>query len=153
MKEQGVKQVFLLSDLAILLAVFVPGVVCLFFGEGWDGAGVIIILCVLMMVPFYHHGYKLEGHRGVFRKKDVSLPRECKEEILAFLDGRSETLDLHPLKQGGVVVDIYYRKNGSEAYARYFDYAEYASGKEYPFMEIPPEKVMILESCDPGNAR
>lgn len=149
MKEQNVKQVFLLSDLAVLLAVFIPGIVCLFLGEGWNGAGVIIILCGLMMVPFYHHGYKLDGRKGVFRKKDVLMPRECKEEILAFLDGSSDVLDLHPTMKGGAIVDIYYQKNEPCAIARYFDYSDFASGTEYPFREITPEQMKKLESYIP----
>ncbi|MBQ4434055.1 MAG: hypothetical protein IJK05_08895 [Bacteroidales bacterium] len=149
MKEQNVRQVFLLSDLLVLLVVFLPGIVCLFLGEGWNGAGVIIILCGLMMVPFYHHGYKLEGRKGVFRKKDVLMPRECKEEILAFLDGSSNVLDLHPTMKGGAIVDIYYQKNEACAIARYFDYSEFASGTEYHFREITPEQMKKLESYIP----
>ena len=149
MKEQHVKQVFLLSDLAVLLAVFIPGIVCLFLGEGWNGAGVIIILCGLMMVPFYHHGYKLEGRKGVFRKKDVLMPWECKEEILAFLDGSSDVLDLHPTMKGGAIVDIYYQKNEPCAIARYFEYSEFASGTEYTLQEITPDQMKILESYIP----
>ena len=34
MKEQNVKQAYLLSDLLVLLAVLLPGVVCLFLGGG-----------------------------------------------------------------------------------------------------------------------
>lgn len=146
MKEQGVKPVFLLSDIVVMLAVFIPGIICLFLGEDWSGTGVIIILCGLMMVPFYHHGYKLDGHKGVFRKKDVLMPRECKEEILAFLDSKSDVLDLHPRMQGGAVVDVYYRKGTGEAYARYFDYAEFAAGTEYPLHGVAPGQVKIFES-------
>lgn len=146
MKEQNVKQAYLLSDLLVLLAVLLPGVVCLFLGEGWNGAGVIIILCGLMMVPFYHHGYKLEGRRGVFRKKDVLMPRECKDDILAFLDGSSDVLDLHPTMKGGAVVDIYYQRNVPGAIARYFDYADFSSGTEYPLREISPDRMKVLES-------
>ena len=149
MKEQGIKQVFLLSDIAVLLAVFIPGIICLFLGEGGNGAGVSIILCGLMMVPFYHHGYKLEGRKGVFRKKDILMPRECKDEVLAFLDGSSDELKLHPTMKGGAIVDIYYQKNDPGAIARYFEYSEFASGTEYTLQEITPDQMKILESYIP----
>ena len=149
MKEQGIKQVFLLSDIIVMLAVFIPGIVCLFLGKDWSGTGVIIILCGLMMVPFYHHGYRLDGQKGVFRKKDVLMPRECKEDILAFLDGTTETLDLHPRMNGGAVVDIYYRKGEKDAYARYFDYAEFISGTEYPLKEISDRQIRLFEAYIP----
>lgn len=149
MKEKNVRQVYLLSDLVVLLAMLVPGVVCLLLGENWSLAGVILLLCAALMLPFYHHGFKLEGRKGVFRMKEVTVPRECKEDILAFLDGQSDSLDMHPVVQGGALVEVLYRKGAEGALARYFDYAEYASGTEYPFREITPEQMKKLESYNP----
>ena len=74
------------------------------------------------------------------------MPRECKETILAYLDGQTDTLDLHPVMQGGALVDIYYRKGETEAYARYFDYADFAKGVEYPLRSVNPDQVKKFES-------
>ena len=146
MKEKDVKQVYLLSDLAVLLTVVLPGVVCLLLGDNWSLAGAILLLCGLLMAPFYRHGYKLEGRKGVFRMKEAQMPRECRETILTFLDGHTDTLDLHPVVQGGALVDIYYRKGETEAFARYFDYADFAKGVEYPLRSVNPDQVKKLES-------
>ena len=115
--------------------------------------------CGFHIVEFWnkhHHGpavpeemeenWSEEDEMFVFRKKDVLMPRECKEEILAFLDGQTDTLELHPRMQGGAVVDVYYRKGTDDAYARYFDYAEFASGTEYPLQSVAPGQVKVFES-------
>ncbi len=146
MKEQQVKKTFLPQDLAVLAAIFAAGAACFLLGEGWGGLGVIIILCGAMMVPFYHHGYKLEGQRGLFLLKEISLSRENKADILAYLEGHTTTIDLHPWQKGGALVDVYYRKGEDRQFARYFDYAEFSKGVEYPLHKVTKEQIATLES-------
>lgn len=146
MKEQQVKKTFLPQDIAVLAAVFAAGAACFPLGEGWGGLGAIIILCGVMMVPFYHHGYKLEGRKGLFRLKEISLSRENKDEILAWLEGRADSIDLHSWQPGGALVDVYYRKGEDRQFARYFDYADFANGVEYPLHEVTKEQIATLES-------
>lgn len=146
MKEQQVKKTFLPQDLAVLAAIFAAGAACFLLGEGWGGLGVIIILCGVMMVPFYHHGYKIEGQRGLFLLKEISLSRENKADILAYLEGHTTTIDLHPWQKGGALVDVYYRKGEDRQFARYFDYAEFSKGVEYPLHEVTKEQIATLES-------
>ena len=98
------------------------------------------------MIPFFRHGYKLDNQKGVFQQKEMLTSRECKKDILAFLDGDSAELDLHPRLQGGAIVDIYYKKGAAEAFARYFDYEEYSAGTEYPLRQISAEKMKMLAS-------
>ena len=144
--EAQVKKTFLPQDIAVLAAVFAAGAACFFLGEGWDGLGVIIILCWAMMVPFYHHGYRLEGQKGLFRLREISLSRENKDEILAFLDGKVEDIDLHPWAKGGALVDVYWRKKDNFRIARYFDYADFMNGINYPLREVSERQVSRLES-------
>ena len=122
MKNKQVRWAFLPQDIAVLAVIFAAGAACFLLpGEGWGGTGVLIILCGALMVPFYHHGYKLAGQKGLFRLKAILLSRENKDEILAFLDGKSDTLDLHPWQKGGVLVNVYTRKNDGLILAQYFD--------------------------------
>ena len=144
MKEQGVKQVFLMSDLVILAVIFIAGVALLFAGHGLVGVGVTAILCGVLMLPFFRHGYKLDGHKGVYRKKELLMSRECKKDVIAFLDGTSEVLDLHPRVQGGALVDLYYQKGAGGTVARYFDYEDYSNGTEYPLRELTPERAKMF---------
>jgi hypothetical protein len=146
MKEKQVKKTFLPQDIAVLAAVFAAGAACFPLGGGWGGVGVTVILCGAMMLPFYHHGYKLEGRKGTFLLKEISLSRENRDEILAFLDGKTDSLDRHPLQKGGALVNVYWRKSDGFMLARYFDYADFVKGKEYPLQEVSPQQVSLLES-------
>ena len=150
MKDKQVRKAFLPSDIAVLAAIFVAGCAC-FFIEGWSAIGIIILLCWAMLVPFYIHGYKLRGQKGLFRVKEIPLSRENKEEILAFLDRKTDTLDLHPWLPGGVLVDVYSRKSDGLMLARYYDYVDDVNGIEYPLREITPQQVAILESFAVGK--
>ena len=87
--------------------------------------------------------------KALISDEDSEQRKGTREEILAFLDGQSDTLDLHPRMNGGAVVDIYYRKNEAVARARYFDYAEFSSGTEYPLRAIPVQKMKVLETYIP----
>lgn len=146
MKKQGVKQAFLLSDIIILLAIFAVSVALFFAGPGWKGVGILLIFCVLIFIPFFRHGYRLEGQSGFFKMKEVPVSREDKEAVLAYLDGKDAKPAMKaPVQNGGALVEIYYRQG--EAFARYFDYVEFNAGKEYPLVKIPQEKFDWLESC------
>ena len=147
MKNKQVRWAFLPQDIAVLAVIFAAGAACFLLpGEGWGGTGVLIILCGALMVPFYHHGYRLSGQKGLFRVKEILLSRENKDEILAYLEGKSDTLDLHPWQKGGVLVNVFTRKSDGLMLAQYFDYADYAQGVDYPLLEVTEEHVKVLES-------
>lgn len=146
MKEQQVKKTFLPQDIAVLAAIFAAGAACFLLGEGWGGLGVIIILCGVMMVPFYRHGYRLEGQKGLFRLKEIALSRDKKSEILAYLEGRTNSINLYSWRPGGALVDVYYRKGENRQFARYFDYADFSKGVEYPLHKVTKEQIATLES-------
>lgn len=97
MKNKQVRWAFLPQDIAVLAVIFAAGAACFLLpGEGWGGTGVLITICGALMAPFYHHGYKLAGQKGLFGEKEILLSRENKDEILAYLEGKTDSLDLHP---------------------------------------------------------
>ena len=146
MKNLQVKKTFLPQDIAVLAVIFAAGAACFLLGEGWGALGVIILLCGAMMLPFYRHGYRLEGRKGLFRLQEIALSRDNKADILAYLEGSLETVDLHSPQPGGALVEVYYRKGEDRRFARYFDYADFAQGIEYPLHEVTREQVSTLES-------
>ena len=93
------------------------GAACFLLGEGWGGLGFIVLLCGVMMVPFYHHGNRSEGQKGLVRIKEIALSRENKDDILAYLEGRSDRIDLKGRVTGGALVDVYYRNGESTQFA------------------------------------
>ncbi len=146
MKNQQVKKTFLPQDIAVLAVIFAAGAVCFLPGEGWGGLGVIILLCGATMLPFYRHGYRIKGRKGLFRLREISLSRDNKDQILAYLEGSLEKIDLHSPQPGGALVEVYYRKGEDRRFARYFDYTDFAQGREYPLHEVTREQVSTLES-------
>ena len=130
MKKHLVKNTFLPQDIAVLAAIFGAGVLCLFLGEGWVAVGVMILMCGAMLAPFYLHGYRIKG-----------------QKILAYLEGKTDRLDLKPAwKPGGALVDVYYKKGQDKMLARYFDYADFLQGKEYPLCDVSQAQVTALAS-------
>lgn len=130
MKKHLVKNTFLPQDIAVLAAIFGAGVLCLFLGKGWVAVGVMILMCGAMLAPFYLHGYRIKG-----------------QKILAYLDGKTDRLDLKPAwKPGGALVDVYYKKGQDKMLARYFDYADLLQGTDYPLHEVTLKQVTALDS-------
>lgn len=146
MKKKAVKKAFLPQDIVVLVLIFAAGAACFLLGGGWQELGVLILLSGALLVPFYHHGYRLEGQKGMFRIKEISLSRENRDEILSFLEGKTETLDLQAWQKGGALVEVYYRKSDGFMMARYFDYADFLNGTEYPLYEVSAQQVSALES-------
>ncbi|MBP5316101.1 MAG: hypothetical protein J6Y83_00190 [Bacteroidales bacterium] len=145
--KKTVKKSFLPQDIAIIASVAAAGMALTIFGKAWSGVGVLILLCWVIMVPFCMHGYRLEGHKGIFKLKEYTFSRDDKSSILSYLTGENDKLKLQPWKPGGgAIVEIYRRKGDDKMLARYFDYAEYISGTEYPLHEITPGQVSELKS-------
>ena len=146
--DKTVRQVYSLSDIALLAGILVVGLVCCFFIRGMAGLGYILLLCWVMMVPFWHHGYRIAGREGVFSLKEILVARECKDDILAFLDGTADVLEHNPRMNGGALVNVYTRGKDGLILAGYFDYADFIAGKEYPLYEISPEKKLMIEAIE-----
>ena len=154
MKEHGVKRTFLPSDISVLAAVLAAGLLCLLGGEWLKMAGYTLLLCWVCMLPFYHHGYRLEGQKGLFRLKELSVSRSDKEQILNYLAGDSDQLNIvaDPLNVGALV-DVYYQKSTDAHFARYFDYSDFASGKQYPLYKVSKEQITALEALNPQSKK
>lgn len=130
-KKKKVRQVYSPWDIALLVAILAIGIGFSQMDNGWSGVGYLTIIVFVCMVPFWQHGYRVPGQRGLFSKKEILVARECKENVLAFLEGRADTLEHNPRMNGGALVNIYTRKSDGLILAGYFDYADYAVGKEY----------------------
>lgn len=133
-KEKTVRRVFNPLDLTVLAGILAVGIVlCL---TRWSGIGICLLVCWAFYVPFCRHGYRIKGEEGFFHLKEIPVARECKDEILSFLEGSSDTLKHEPWQGGGALVEIYSRKKDDKQLARYFDYADLIKGQEYEMYPI-----------------
>lgn len=150
MKASGtkqVRQVFSLGDIVLLAALLALGIVFMIMGKSLFGLGIAIVVCWACMIPFWKHGYRIEGRQGMFRLEEIVAPRSCKDAILAYLDGSSDILDCHTRAAGGAIVEIYTDRSGT-ILARYWEYADDSSGKDYDLHEITPARKTRLEQIE-----
>lgn len=144
MKNKNIHKAFLGSDLVVILAVFAVGIVFLPFGSGWLALGLGIMLCSVCMLPFYIHGYKIEGAHGVFRELNITVSRDEQDAIMSFLQGDTPTLGFQVQENGGAIVSLYYQKGSDVAYAQFYEYSYVMEGKPLPLLKITPEQKEIL---------
>lgn len=70
-KEKTVRQVYSLSDIALLAGILAVGLALSFLVPSMAGLGYTILLCWVLMIPFWHHGYRIAGQKGVFSMKEI----------------------------------------------------------------------------------
>ncbi|MBQ9583092.1 MAG: hypothetical protein IJR25_02040 [Bacteroidales bacterium] len=143
-----VKQVYAPLDIVVMAGMLAVSIAFIWLGKGMAGVGYALLFCLLCMIPLSRHGYRIEGQNGLFSLREILVSRNCKDEILAFLDGRSDTLEHNPRVNGGAIVDIYTRRKDGRILARYFDYEDLANGKEYDLHELSKEKKARLIEID-----
>lgn len=135
------KHVYKFSDLAISGGIVIAGILLSLLVPSSSGLGICIILIGLCVFPFLKTGYRIPGQKGMFSHKDYILPQECKSDIAAFIEGRSETLNIDPFKNGGLLLEQYCLKNGSRQFVQLFDYSTGICSAQCELTEIGKEKL------------
>lgn len=145
-----VKRVFCFNDIVILAVILAAGLVFLFMGRIWLGIGITLLLCWLCMLPFFRHGYRIEGRQGLFRQKEIYASSCSKAAILAYLDGSNGALEYNTKLGSGAIVEVYTSRDGT-ILARYWDYADENAGIYYDFYTITSEQKEHLEQIEPKS--
>ena len=81
--------------------------------------GILLLITVAFMLPIYRTGYKIDSEEGIYLKKDILLPRECKRQIADYIEGRSKNLDIDPFKKGGMILEWYFKTTIQSNSGRY----------------------------------
>ena len=135
------KHVYKFSDIAISGGLIIAGVLLIMFAPSLSGLGICLSLVGLCIFPFLKTGYRIPGRKEMFSHKDYLLPQECKSDFAAFIEGKSETLDIDPFNRGGLLLDEYYLKNGSKQFVQLFDYSTGVYSAQCELTEIDKEKL------------
>lgn len=122
MKDTRIKKVHRLLDLLISMGILALGLFFMFVIPSWNWLGISLLITAAFMLPFYRTGYVINNQKGVFLKKEILLPRECKRQIAEYLEGRSDNLDISPFNMGGLLLELYYKKDHSKQLGQIFDY-------------------------------
>ena len=73
--EYKFKKVHTGKDLAISGIIIAAGIGLYFLNAG---LGCVILFCWVMMLPFWHPGYRITGREGVFTLEEILVARECR---------------------------------------------------------------------------
>ena len=137
------KHVYKFSDIAISGGIIIAGILLTILIPS-PGLGICTILTGLCVFPFLKTGYRIPGQKEMFSHKDYLLPQECKSDIAAFIEGESETLNINPFKNGGLLLEQYYLKNGSRQFVQLFDYTTGVYSAQCELTEINREKLEAI---------
>ena len=137
------KHVYKFSDIAISAGIIIAGILLTILIPS-PGLGICTILTGLCVFPFLKTGYRIPGQKGMFSHKDYLLPQECKSDIAAYIEGKSESLDINPFKKGGLLLEQYYLKNGSRQFVQLFDYTTGIYSAQCELTEIDREKLEAI---------
>ena len=141
MENITAKHVFKLSDITVSGGIIIIGILLSLLIPSSLGLGICIILVGLCIFPFLKTGYRIPGQKEIFSHKNYLLPQECKSDIAAYIEGKSEALDIDPFQKGGLLLEKYYLKNGSKIFAQLFDYSTGVYSAQCELTEINKEKL------------
>ncbi|MCQ2182824.1 MAG: hypothetical protein MJY89_05405 [Bacteroidales bacterium] len=144
MKTTTAKHVYKFSDIAISGGIIIAGTMLSLLVPSSQGLGICIILMGLCILPFLKTGYRIPGQKEMFSHKDYLLPQESKSDIAAYIEGKSETLDIDPFKKGGLLLEQYYLRDGSRQFVQLFDYSTGIYSAQCELTEIDKEKLEAI---------
>lgn len=135
------KRVFKFTDIAISGGITIVGILLLLLVPSLPGLGILIILTGLCVFPFLKTGYRIPGQKEIFSRKNYLIPQECKSDIAAYIEGKSETLDIDPFQNGGLLLEQYYLKNDSKMFVQLYDYSTGVYSPQSELKEINKEQL------------
>ena len=138
------KHVYKFSDIAISGGIIISGILFTLLIPSAQGLGICFILTGLCLFPFLKTGYRIPGHKGMFSHKEYLLPQECKPEIVAFIEGKTETLDINPFRKGGLLLEQYYLKSELKMFVQLFDYSTGIYSAQCELTEIDSGKIEAI---------
>lgn len=145
--DKTVRCVFRTRDILIAASIIAAGVLlALIPSLSW--LGITLLVCEACIIPFGRTGYKLKGVEGLFTKKDIILPIECKHEIASYIEGKSDTLNIEPFKKGGLLMEIYKSKDGSRLFGQTFSYENCHCSPQCELSEISYDKLERLKQFE-----
>jgi len=133
METVNIKKTRSAKDFIITLLFLAAGVGLLFCSDSMFILGCTLIAFAVILFLAMKSSYIIEGKEGSFRRKTANYPKTKKEELVSFLEGKSDKVV--PEAPGGLLMYIYYRRDNSAGFAQINDFDQY----EYkPITEMLP---------------
>ena len=144
MEKKQVKKVHSLSDILISVAILAFGLLFTFVIPSLSWLGITLLITAAFMLPFYRTGYVIDSQKGVFRKKEILLPQECREQIKDYIEGNVTSLNIDPFKKGGLLLEWYFKKDLSQQFGQLYDYEDNVYTPQSKLSELGEEQINTL---------
>lgn len=144
MEKKQVKKVHRLSDILISIAILAFGILFTFVIPSWNWLGISLLITAVFMLPFYRTGYIIDSQKGIFRKKEILLPQECREQIKEYIEGNSASLDIDPFKKGGLLLEWYFKKDRTRQFGQLYDYENDVYTPQSKLSELDEKQINTL---------
>ncbi|MDO5442598.1 MAG: hypothetical protein Q4G10_02895 [Bacteroidia bacterium] len=144
MKNKDIKKIHRLQDILISSAILILGLLFTFIFPSWNWLGISLLIVAAFMLPFYRTGYAIESQKGIFSKKEILLPHECKEQLADYIEGRTDSLDIDPFAKGGLLLEWYFKKDGSQNFGQLFDFEDCVYTSQSQLSELSAEKINTI---------
>ena len=133
METVNIKKTRSAKDIIITLVFLAAGVALLFCSDSMFILGCTVILFAVILFFAMKSSYVIEGKEGSFKRKTANYPKTKKEDLVSFLEGKSDKVV--PEAPGGLLMYVYYRCDKSSGFAQINDFDQY----EYkPITELIP---------------
>lgn len=123
METVNIKKTRSAKDIIVTFLFLAAGIGLLFCSDSMFILGCTLIAFALILFLAMKSSYIIEGKEGSFKRKTANYPKPQKEELVSFLEGKSEKVV--PEAPGGLLMYIYYRSDKSAGFAQINDFDQY----------------------------
>lgn len=142
METVNIKKTRSAKDIIITLVFLAAGVALLFCSDSMFILGCTVIAFAVILFLAMRSSYTIEGQSGKFRRKTANYPKTRKEDIVSFLEGKSDKVV--PEAPGGLLMYIYYRCDKSSGFAQINDFDQYEYKPITDLLPLNAEQVKAL---------
>ena len=123
METVNIKKTRSVKDIIITLLFLPGGVALLFCSDSMFILGCTLIVFAAVLFLAMKSSYVIEGKEGSFKRKTANYPKTKKEELVSFLEGKSDKVVSEA--PGGLLMYVYYRCDKSAGFAQINDFDQY----------------------------
>ncbi len=142
METVNIKKTRSAKDIIVTLVFLAAGVALLFCSDSMFILGLTVILFAVILFFAMRSSYVIEGKEGSFKRKIANFPKTKKEELVSFLEGRSDKVV--PEAPGGLLLYVYYHRDRSSGFARIFDFENYQYSPITEMLPLDAKQVKAL---------
>ena len=123
METVNIKKTRSAKDFIITLLFLAAGVGLLFCSDSMFILGCTLIAFAVILFLAMKSSYVIEGKEGSFKRKTANYLKTKKEELVSFLEGKSDKVVSEA--PGGLLMYVYYRRDKSAGFAQINDFDQY----------------------------